>query len=66
MSQRESNLLWLRDLLEQMESCRQQMEWAKDGEAVQVLTENMLRDVETCRRLCESLRQRVRGLQHAA
>jgi hypothetical protein len=65
MSQRESNLLWLRDLLEQMEICRQQMEWAKDGEAVHVLTENMLRDLESCRQLCESIRQRV-SLQHVA
>lgn len=65
MSQRESNLLWLRDLLEQMEVCRQQMEWAKDGETVCVLTENMLRDLESCRRLCETIRQRV-ALQHVA
>jgi hypothetical protein len=60
MSQRESNLLWLRDLLEQMEMCRQQMEWAQDGEAVHVLTENMLRDLESCRQLCEAIRQRGR------
>ena len=65
MSQRESNLLWLRDMLEQMEICRQQMEWAKDAETVQVLTENMLRDLESCRRLCETIRQRSR-LQHVA
>lgn len=66
MSQRESNLLWLRDLLEQMEMCRQQMEWAQDGEAVHVLTENMLRDLESCRQLCETIRQRGGRLQHAA
>src|SRR5713226_4965704 len=51
MSQRESNLLWLKDMLEHMVQCQQQLEWAEDEEAVQVLTETMLRDLESCRRL---------------
>jgi hypothetical protein len=65
MSQRESNLIWLRDTIEHLSMCRQQMEWATDAETVHILAENMLRDLESCRRLCESIRQRTR-LQHVA
>ena len=32
----------------------------KCPEAVQVITETMLRDLESCRRLCETLRRRAR------
>jgi hypothetical protein len=59
MSQRETNLLWLKDMLEHMVQCQQQLEWAEDEEAVQVLTETMLRDLESCRRLLsETLHRR--------
>jgi hypothetical protein len=61
MSQREANLLWLKDMLEHLSSCRQQLEWAEDKQSVSVLTETMLRDLETCRRLCETLQRRTRG-----
>jgi hypothetical protein len=66
MSQRESNLLWLRDTLDQMSICREQLEWAKDAETVQVLIESMLRDLDRCRRVCETIRDRVGGFQHVA
>jgi hypothetical protein len=58
MSQRESNLLWLRDILEHLSAARQQLEWTEDQETIRVVTENMLRDLERCQRLCESLRQK--------
>ncbi len=59
MSQQQSNLLWLRDMLEHLTDCRQQLEWLDNGEAVRVLTESMLRDLDCCRRLCENLHRRV-------
>jgi hypothetical protein len=64
MSQRESNLLWLRDMLEHLQSCQQQLEWTEDAEATRLLTETMLRDLSCCRRLCEGLHRRSH-LQHA-
>jgi hypothetical protein len=64
MSQREANLLWMKDTLSQLRDAQQQLEWAEDAEAVHVLTETMLRDLERCRRLCEELHRRSR-LQHA-
>jgi hypothetical protein len=64
MSQRESNLLWLKDMLDHLRDCQQQLQWAEDSDTVQVLTESMLRDLESCRRLCEGLHRRS-GFQHA-
>jgi hypothetical protein len=65
MSQRERNLIWLRDTLEHLSSCQQRLEWTEDAEAISVITETMLRDLESCRRLCEALHRRRAGLQHA-
>jgi len=59
MSQRETNLLWLKDLLEHLTACQQQLEWAEDGETVNVLTDSMLADLERCKRLCEAIRRRA-------
>jgi hypothetical protein len=64
MSQRESNLLWLRDLIEHLGACQQQLQWSEDGETIQLLTETMLRDLDSCRRLCETLQRRA-CFQHA-
>jgi len=58
MSQRETNLLWLKDMLEHLTACQQQLEWAEDTDTVHLLTETMLRDLECCRRLCETLQRR--------
>jgi hypothetical protein len=64
VSQRDANLLWLKDTLEHLKSCQRQLEWAEDPDTIQLLTESMLRDLDCCRRLCEGLQQRL-GLQHA-
>ena len=59
MSQRQTNLLWLRDLLEHLSGCQQQLEWAEDNESVFVLTESMLADLDRCKRLCEAIQRRA-------
>jgi hypothetical protein len=59
MGQRDANLLWLRDLLEHLTVNQQQLQLAADGETIRVLTDNMLRDLECCRRLCETLGRRA-------
>jgi hypothetical protein len=65
MSQRESNLVWLRDILEHLAAAQQRLEWSDDPEAHRHITEQMLRDLERCRRLCETLHRRSVGLQPA-
>jgi hypothetical protein len=64
MSQRDINLLWLKDTLEHLTTCQQQLEWTEDADTIHLLTENMLRDLDCCRRLCEALHRRS-SLQHA-
>jgi hypothetical protein len=59
MSQRESNLIWLKDILEHLCGCQQQLEWTQDAQAIHVLTETMLRDLDCCRKLCETLQRRA-------
>ena len=58
MSQREDHVLWLKDMLEQLSASQKQLEWTEDAESVRLLTDNMLRDLERCHRVCETLRQR--------
>jgi hypothetical protein len=58
MSRRETDLLWLKDMLDHLAACRQQLEWAERPETVRVITEKMIRDLDCCRRLCEGLHGR--------
>jgi hypothetical protein len=58
MSQREANILWLKDLLEHLSVCQKQLEWADDSKTITLLTEKMLRDLESCQRLCSTLHNR--------
>ena len=58
MGQRDANLLWLKDTLDHLQACRQQLQWSEDTESIELLTETMLRDLARSRRLCESLRRR--------
>ncbi len=58
MSQREVNLLWLKDILEHLSASQKQLAWAKDHETVRLVTETMLRDLERCQRLCETMHRR--------
>jgi len=64
MSKRESDLLWLKDMLEHLTFCRGQLEWAEDGETIHLWTEQMVRDLECCRRLCQELNRQA-SLHHA-
>ena len=60
MSQRDRNLLWLytKDVLDHLRGCQQELESTANPETVELLTETMIRDLDCCRRLCESLRRR--------
>ncbi len=58
MSQRDANLLCLRDTLEHLSVSQQRLEWTEDEEVLHLLTEKMIRDLVRCQRLCESLQRR--------
>ena len=60
MDRHETNMIWLKDMLEHLAESREQLEWAQDRFAVSMITDSMLRDLDCCRRLCESLGRRGR------
>ena len=56
MRDRQTTLLWMKDIIEHMSRCHEQLQWAGDGPGESFLTEAMLVDLSECRRLCEHLR----------
>ncbi|WZO96884.1 hypothetical protein EP7_003889 [Isosphaeraceae bacterium EP7] len=54
MRNRQHTLLWMKDLIEHMNRCHEQLQWA-DRSSATFLTESMLVDLSECRRLCEQL-----------
>ena len=55
MRNRRTTLLWMKDLLDHMNQCHDQLQWAADGPTTNYLTESLLVDLTECRRLCEQL-----------
>ena len=64
MRDRNHTMLWIKDLIEHMARCHEQLQWAGDGRAETFLTESMIGDLTECRRLCEELRS-VRKSAHS-
>jgi hypothetical protein len=46
----------MRDLLDHMSRCHDQLQWASDGASQLFLAEALLGDLAECQRLCEQLR----------
>jgi hypothetical protein len=66
MRNRQTTLLWMKDLIEHMARCHEQLQWAGDGPTESFLTEALMVDLTECRRLCEELRARRRKKALAA
>lgn len=56
MRNRRHTLLWMKDLLEHMHQCHEQLQWAADGQTEAYLAESLLVDLTECQRLCEELK----------
>ena len=59
MRNRRHTLLWMKDLLDHMNQCHEQLQWA-DSRTQPFLTESLLTDLVECQRLCEELRSTTR------
>jgi hypothetical protein len=57
MNQHHADLLRMRDTLEHLHLCQQQLEYSEEADSFGFLTDTMLRDLESCRRLCQKLRR---------
>jgi hypothetical protein len=53
-------MLWMKDLIDHMNRCHEQLEWA-DTRTQSFLTESLLTDLVQCQRLCEELRGAARS-----
>jgi hypothetical protein len=56
MRNRRHTLLWMKDLIEHMSRCHDQLQWTSDGATQTFLTDAMLGDLDQCQKLCEQLR----------
>lgn len=65
MSQHESKVLWLKDMIEHLAKCQRQLEWSEDPATIALLSQTMLGDLECCRKICIDLQERARMRQVA-
>lgn len=56
MRNRSNTLLWMKDLIEHMSQCHDQLQWASDGLTQMFLADALLGDLNECQKLCEQLR----------
>jgi hypothetical protein len=65
MSNRHHTLLWMKDLLEHMSRCHDQLQWASEGDTQAFLADALIGDLNECQRLCEQLRPPPARQDHA-
>ncbi len=56
MRDRQNTLLWMKDLIDHMSQCHEQLQWASDGRTESFLADTLIGDLKECRQLCEELR----------
>jgi hypothetical protein len=56
MRNRSYTLLWMKDLIEHMSRCHDQLQWTSDNATQTFLAETLLGDLSQCQQLCEQLR----------
>lgn len=65
MGHREAKILWLKDMLDQLRKSQQELQWADNPDTVRLVAESMIRDLESCKTLCEDIHRRTRVRQLA-
>lgn len=61
MRNRRETLLWMKDLIDHMSRCQEQLQWAGDGATEAFLTDSLMVNLSECQRLCEQLQTQPRG-----
>jgi hypothetical protein len=60
MRNRRDLLLWMKDLLDHMNQCHEQLQWASDGQTEAYLAETLMVDLSECKKLCDQLKPEPR------
>lgn len=67
MRNRRQTLLWMKDILDHMTQCHEQLQWTvAEGATASFLTESLMVDLNECRQLCEELQRAPRGREALA
>lgn len=53
---RPATLRWMKELIDHMNQCHEQLQWAGDGQADAFLADSLMVDLSECRKLCEQLK----------
>ena len=53
-------LLWMKDLLDHMHQCHEQLQWAGDNATEAFLANSLMVDLTECQKLCDQLKSRSR------
>jgi hypothetical protein len=61
MRDRQTTLLWMKDLIDHMARCQEQLQWANEGPSARFLTDALLVDLTECQKLCERLKGPARA-----
>jgi hypothetical protein len=56
MRDRRHTLLWIKDLIEHMSRCHDQLQWTSDGPTQVFLADALMGDLNECQKLCQQLR----------
>ena len=56
MRDRRETLLWMKDLIDHMTLCHEQLQWAGDSATEAFLADSMMVNLSECRQLCQELR----------
>ncbi|MHB1558141.1 MAG: hypothetical protein ACYC61_11815 [Isosphaeraceae bacterium] len=56
MRNRRHTLLWMKDLIDHLSRCHDQLQWTSDEPTQSFLADAMLGDLDQCQKLCEQLR----------
>ena len=59
MRNRRQTLLWMKDLLDHMNRCHEQLQWAADAPTETYLADSLMVNLHECQRLCEQIRDRT-------
>ncbi len=59
MSRHESNMLWLRDNIEHLSECYDQLNWTSEEGMIQLLIDQMLTDLENCKQICQLIQKKA-------
>ena len=57
MTNRRDMMIWMKDLIDHMAHCHDQLQWASEGPMEAFLADSLLGDLTQCQRLCEQIRQ---------